>query len=450
MLPTVPLISIVGAGPAGFYTAEALLQALPGCRVHLFERSAAPHGLVRYGVAPDHQKLKQVASVFDGIAAHERLHLHAGIEIGRDLSMAELQACSHAVVLCHGAALGRSLGIQGESLPQVFSSADFVGWYNGHADHVHHEPDLAVASAAIVGNGNVALDVCRLLARGFDDLAVSDIPQRMLQSFRQRGLREVHLLGRGAPGGVKFTFKELRQLADLPNVRIRVPQAGEFTEADWDQADSPDARRVLQWLRAQACGPADAPATAPATAPPVTVNLWFHAAPAAFVGDGGLRGVRVRSALSGAEWEIPCGLAVTCVGFSSRAITGAPGSDTSGRMRHRAGQVLDEAGHEVPGLFVAGWAKRGPSGIIGTNRACGYETAATLLAALPALLERCPPPAADVDALLQSRRLPRLGHAEWCRLDAHERAQGSALGKPREKLLSLDDALRTLAAQAPA
>lgn len=446
MPPTEPRISIVGAGPSGFYVAEALLQALPDCRVHLFERSAAPHGLVRYGVAPDHQKLKQVAAVFDGIAAHERLRLHAGVEIGRDLSMADLRACSHAVVLCHGAALGRSLGIPGEDLPQVFGSADFVGWYNGHADHVHHGPDLAVASAAIVGNGNVALDVCRLLVRSFDDLAASDIPQPMLQSFRRRGIREVHLLGRGAPGGVKFTFKELRQLADLPNVRIRLPQAGEFTEAQWDQADSPEARRVLQWLRAQhAAGPGDVPDAAdPASAPLLTVNLWFHAAPAAFVGDGALRGVRVRSPVSGAEWEVPCGLAVTCVGFASRAVAGAPGSDASGRMRHRAGQVLDEEGREVPGLFVAGWAKRGPSGIIGTNRACGYETAATLQAALPELLGRCPSPSADVDALLQSRRLPRLGHAEWCRLDAHERAQGAALGKPREKLLSLDDALRIL------
>lgn len=445
MPSTEPLISIVGAGPSGFYVAEALLQALPACRVHLFERSAAPHGLVRYGVAPDHQKLKQVASVFDGIAAHERLRLHAGVEIGRDLDMAELRACSHAVVLCHGAALGRSLGIPGETLPQVRSSAEFVGWYNGHADHVHHGPDLGVASAAIVGNGNVALDVCRLLVRDFEDLATSDIPQQMLQSFRRRGIREVHLLGRGAPGGVKFTFKELRQLADLPNVRIRVPQASEFTEAMWDRADSPEARRVLQWLRAQPSGPVDAQSSC--TAPHLTVNLWFHAAPTAFVGDGALRGVRVRSALSGAEWEIPCGLAVTCVGFSSHAIAGAPGFDTSGRMRHRAGQVLDEAGHEVPGLFVAGWAKRGPTGIIGTNRACGYETAATLVAALPGLLERMPQPAIDADALLQSRDLPKLGYAEWCRLDAHERAQGTALGKPREKLLSLDDALRTLAAQ---
>jgi ferredoxin--NADP+ reductase len=440
-----PVISIVGAGPAGFYVAEALLQALPGGRLHLFERAAAPHGLVRYGVAPDHQKLKQVAAVFDGIAGHARLQLHAGVEIGRDLALDALRAGSHAVVLTHGAALGRRLGIAGESLPQVFSAAAFVGWYNGHAEHAGLAPDLAVDSAAIVGHGNVALDVCRLLVRSFDDLAVSDIPQPMLQAFRQRGIREVHLLGRGGPGSMKFTFKEFRQLADLPNVRIRLPQADSFTEAMWEQADSPDARRVLQWLRAQRDVPVDA------TDGRLTVNLWFHATPAAFVGAGTLRGVRLRSGLgAGQDVEIACGIAVTCVGFASRAIPGAPGCNAAGHLHHRAGQVLDEAGHAVPGLFVAGWAKRGPSGIIGTNRACGDETAATLLATLPALLQGPPPQATDFGALLQSRGIATFGHASWCLLDAHERAQGAALGKPREKLLSLDDALRTLATLAPA
>lgn len=433
-----PVISIVGAGPAGFYVAEALLQALPEGQVHLFERAAAPHGLVRYGVAPDHQKLKQVAAVFEGIAGHERLLLHAGVEIGRDIGMDALRAGSHAVVLTHGAALGRSLGIAGEALPQVFSSAAFVGWYNGHADHTGVAPDLTVASAAIVGNGNVALDVCRLMVRAFDDLAVSDIPQPMLQAFRRRAIREVHLLGRGTPGGVKFTFKEFRQLADLPNVRIRLPQAGTFTEAVWAQADSPDARRVLQWLRAQHEKPQEAPDDR------LTVNLWFDATPAAFVGEGALRAVQLRSG-TGATWEIPCGIAVTCVGFACRAIAGVPGCTAAGRMRHRAGQVQDEDGRDMPGLFVAGWAKRGPSGIIGTNRACGDETAATLVQALPALLQNAPPLDSDFGALLQARGIPTFGHAAWQLLDAHEKSEGAALGKPREKLLSLDDALRTLA-----
>ncbi|WP_156374516.1 hypothetical protein [Pseudorhodoferax sp. Leaf274] len=445
-----PVISIVGAGPAGFYVAEALLQALPDCQLHLFERAAAPHGLVRYGVAPDHQKLKQVAAVFEGIAGHARLRLHAGVEVGRDLGLDELRAGSHAVVLTHGAALGRSLGIAGEALPQVFSSAAFVGWYNGHADHARLAPDLAVDSAAIVGNGNVALDVCRLLVRAYDDLAVSDIPQPMLQAFRQRRIRAVHLLGRGAPGGVKFTFKEFRQLADLPNVRVRLPQAAAFTDAMWEQADGPDARRTLQWLRAQHDKP-QAPGDAADTR--LTVNLWFHATPAAFVGTDRLQAVRVRMGMGtgvGAEREIPCGLAVTCVGFASRAIAGAPGGDAAGRMRHRAGQVLDEAGGAVPDLFVAGWAKRGPSGIIGTNRACGDETTATLVAALPALLAQAAPRTTDFGALLQSRGIAVFGHAGWRLLDAHEQGRGAALGKPREKLLSLDDALRTLATLAPA
>lgn len=432
-----PVVAIVGAGPAGFYVAEALLQSLPDAQVHMFERTAAPHGLVRYGVAPDHQKLKQVAAVFDGIAGHERFKLYAGVDVGRDLGLSELRARSHAVVLTTGAALGRPLGVPGESLPQVFSSAAFVGWYNGHADHAGLQPDLTADSAVIVGNGNVALDVCRLMVRAFDDLAASDIPQPMLETFRQRGIREVHLLGRSAPGAVKFTFKEFRQLADLPNVRIRLPQAADFTPAMWEQAASPDAKRVLQWLRAEQERPVDAADDR------LTVNLWFNVAPTAFVGEQTLQEVRVRSS-GGDAFAIPAGIAVTCVGYACRPIADAPGYDAAGAMRHRAGQVLDEGGHDEAGLFVAGWAKRGPTGIIGTNRACGYETAATLVAALPALMDAAPTLASDFGRLLDARGIVRLGHADWQRLDAHEKDRGAALGKPREKLLSLDEALHVL------
>lgn len=434
-----PAIAVVGAGPAGFYVAEALLQSLPDCSVHMFERTATPHGLVRYGVAPDHQKLKQVAAVFEGIASHERLRLYAGVDIGRHLSLSELRARSHAVVLTNGAALGRSLGVPGESLLQVFNSASFVGWYNGHADHAGLRPDLATDSAVIVGNGNVALDVCRLMVRAFDDLAASDIPQRMLETFRKRGIREVHMLGRGAPGAVKFTFREFRQLADLPNVRIRLPQAAAFTQAMWEQAASPDAKRVLQWLRAEQERQVD---TADGR---LTVNLWFNVAPIGFVGERTLQSVRVRST-EDQEFEIPCGIAVTCVGYVCRPIAGAPGYNATGAMHHRAGQVLDEGERDEAGLFVAGWAKRGPSGIIGTNRACGYETAATLVAALPALMEAAPTRASDFGALLDARGIATLDHADWCLLDAHEKDRGAALGKPREKLLSLEDALQVLSA----
>lgn len=439
-IPAKPVIAVVGAGPAGFYAAEALLQALPECRVHLIERGAAPHGLVRYGVAPDHQKLKQVAAVFDGIAGHERLRLHAGVDVGGNVSLDDIRARSHAVVLATGAPVGRSLGVPGEALQQVFSSAAFVGWYNGHADHTGTRPDLAVQSAVIVGNGNVALDVCRLMVRAYDDLAASDIPQPMLEVFRTRRIREVHLLGRGGPGAVKFTFKEFRQLADLPNVRIRAPQAAGFTETQWEQAAGPDAQRFLKWLRA------DSTREQPDPEGRTTVNLWFHLAPEAFLGDGRLGEVRVRSTAGGEStgFGIPCGIAVTCVGFSSRPLQGLPAADASGALGHRGGQVVGIDGHGLGGMFVAGWAKRGPSGIIGTNRACACETVAALVASLPALMASRPALAGDFESLFRARGIRSLGHADWQRLDAQECAWGEALGKPREKHLSMADALRTL------
>lgn len=243
----VPSIAIVGAGPSGFYVAEAQLRGLPDCHIQMVERSHSPHGLVRYGVAPDHQKLKQVASVFESIAQDPRLTIYAGIDVGTDLTLDKLRACSHAVVLTTGSTQGRRLDVPGESLGQVFSSACFVGWHNGHPDHAALAPDLAVERAAVVGHGNVSLDVARLLVRAHDDLKITDIPEPMLSAFQDCRVREVHLLGRGGPGSVKFTFKEFRQLVDLPNVQIRVPQDCNWTDAHWVKENtSADALRIVQ------------------------------------------------------------------------------------------------------------------------------------------------------------------------------------------------------------
>ncbi len=238
-------IAIVGSGPAGYYTAEAAQKQWGDTvRVDIFDSQPVPFGLIRTGVAPDHQAIKGVSRRYEATARLGNVRFVGNVMLGRDVSVAELQDLYDAVILATGAPHDRRLGLPGEDLANVFGSAAFVGWYNGHAEHAGLAPDLAVDSAAIVGHGNVALDVCRLLVRSFDDLAVSDIPQPMLHAFRQRGIREVHLLGRGGPGSMKFTFKEFRQLADLPNVRIRLPQADSFTEAMWEQADSPDARMM--------------------------------------------------------------------------------------------------------------------------------------------------------------------------------------------------------------
>ena len=442
-----PTFAIVGAGPSGFYSAEALLRAVPDCEIHIIERTATPHGLVRYGVAPDHQKLKQVTAVFDEIASGDRVFLHAGVDVGTDVTLAEIRAHCDAVVLATGSAVGRPVGVRGESLRQVFTSAAFVGWYNGHPDHAALAPDLAVSSAVIVGNGNVSLDVCRLLVRALDDLEVSDIPEPMLKEFRGRRIREVHMLGRGGPGGVKFTFKEFRQLTDLPNVRICMPQLGTLGDNDWARVGGPDAVRVVQWLKANAM------AVAPSTDDDgrLVVNLWFNVVPAEFLGEGKVSAVIVRPSASReraadeAAITIPCGMAVSCVGFSCKRLAGVPAYSDTGIIENHAGQVLGTDGRELAGLFVAGWAKRGPTGIIGTNRADADATVQSLLKRLPRLLDDSKSRSGgDLWTLFKQRGIRTLTHADWRVLDRVEKTRGEARGKPREKLLSIDEARAAL------
>ncbi len=424
-------IAIVGSGPSGFYAAEALLRAVPACRIDMIERLPTPHGLVRYGVAPDHQKLKQVAAVFDTIAQDPRLTLYAGIRVGEHVSLQELRSHYHAVILATGSAAGRRLGVPGETLAGVHSSAEFVGWYNGHPEHVALQPGLTGSAALVIGNGNVSLDVCRMLVRPFDDLRASDIPESMLQTFKQRGVREVHMVGRGAATATKFTFKEFRQLADLPNVQIRVPQAAHWSDEDWNGAGTDDSLRVARWLHANARDSVQADGR-------IVVNFWFEAAPAAFCGDqrvGSVTFTGVNRA-PGLPDALRCSLAVTCIGYEARPLEGVPHDPRTGTVLHRQGQVLDGHGAECAGLFIVGWAKRGPTGIIGTNRADGYETAQAVAERLPGLATQIRPDAPTLDTLLADRRISPLTYRQWLQVDRWERERGARLGKPREKVLS--------------
>ena len=433
-----PRIAVVGSGPSGFYTVEALLRSIPDCRIDMIERLPMPHGLVRYGVAPDHQKLKQVAATFDMIALDPRFALYGGIRIGEDVSLQNLMDRYHAVVLATGSAVGRTLGVPCESLPQVYSSAEFVSWYNGHPDHVSLRPDLRGSSAAVIGNGNVALDVCRLLVRSFDDLRASDIPAPMLSSFEQRGVRQVHMIGRSAVTATKFSFKVFRQLADLPGVQIRVPQALHWHGDMWCGAASDDAARVAQWLRANAC---DATPTQD-----IVVNFWFDAVPTAFLGEHRVAGVALESArqIAAVPKVLTCDLAVSCIGYDSQPPGGVPIDPRTGRVRHCSGQVVDADGVDVAGLFVAGWIKRGPTGVIGTNRVDGIETARALVQRLAQLVERIPADAPSLEPLLDARSVAPISYEHWLELDRWEKGRGALLGKPREKLLSTPEAIEVL------
>ncbi len=438
-------IAIVGSGPAGFYTAEALLRALADCRVDMFERLPMPHGLVRYGVAPDHQKLKQVTLVFDRIADDPRFTLHAGVDVGRDIEMAALRQRFDAVVVATGNGIGRRLGVPGESLPNVLGSVAFVGWYNGHPDHVGTAVDLAVDSAVVVGLGNVALDVCRLLALPLAGLRASDMPQPVQDAFARRAVRTIHVVGRGAVTATRFTFKEFRELVELPGVSVHLPQAAAWPEAAFTPLQDEEAARVAQWLQAHALRSIASVGGA------IDIHFWFHAEPCEIAGSTAARGLRLlpardaAAAFGNAPGAIAAGLVVTCIGYRPDPLQGVPVDPASGTIGHRRGQVLDRDRQAVPGLFVSGWAKRGATGVIGTNRADGYETAETMIAALPDLLRGRPArPEPGLAALFDKRRLQALSYPQWRVLDRHERDRGAALGKPREKLLTRGEALAVL------
>ena len=356
----------------------------------------------------------------------------AGVEVGSDVSLAELRERYHVVVLATGSPMGRELGIPNECLAQVFTSAQFVGWYNGHPDYAALRPDLSGPTAVVIGNGNVSLDVCRLLAEPLDELRASDIPEPMMRAFECRGVREIHVIGRGRVTATKFTFKEFRQLVEHPAVSVRVPQASQWSDAAWSDPASDDAHRVAQWLRTNAGRHDDAGK--------VNINFWFDTLPTGFSGEHCVSAVSLsdRAGESPPPQCLPCSMAVTCIGFEMHSIAGLPGDRRRGALPHRSGQVLSCEGDAIAGLFATGWAKRGPTGVIGTNRADGYETVQAMSAQMRGLTARRLV-SEPLDDLLASRGVEPVSYPQWLQIDRWERDRGAKLGKPREKALSASE-----------
>jgi ferredoxin--NADP+ reductase len=374
-------IAVVGSGPAGFYAADALLRAAVPASVDLFERLPVPFGLVRYGVAPDHQGIKRVQVAFERTATLPGFRFFGNVEVGRDLSVPELLAGYHAVVVATGAALDRSLDIPGEDLVGSYAATSFVGWYNGHPDFVDLKFALAAERAVVVGMGNVALDVARVLLRDRAELAKTDISDAALAALRESPVREVVLLGRRGPAQAAFDQGELEAIGDLPGVGIEVDGEVSFT----DEADLPPAaRKNLAYLaRLKLAGPGDKPRR---------LKLRFLASPVELLGeDGRVRALRVednrlvgagphiRAEPTGKVWELAAGLVIRSVGYRGAATPGLPFEAKRNVIPSSAGRVTDLAGEPQPGLYTAGWIKRGPSGLIGTNKADSKETVDLLL-----------------------------------------------------------------------
>jgi ferredoxin/flavodoxin---NADP+ reductase len=434
-------VAVVGSGPAGFYAADALLRAAPPAQVDLFERLPTPFGLVRYGVAPDHQSIKRVQVAFERTAALPGFRYLGNVEVGRDLSVDELLRGYHAVLVATGAALDRRLEIPGENLEGSYAATSFVGWYNGHPDFVDLRFSLAAERAVVVGMGNVALDVARILLHDRDELAKTDISEHALEALRASPVREVVLLGRRGPAQAAFDQGELEAIADLPNVALQVDGDVSFA----DEADLPaPARKNLAYLaRLRLEGPA---------AKPRLLKLRFLASPVEVLGAAGrvraLRvednvlvgsGPHVRAEPTGKVWELETGLLIRSVGYRGAALPGLPFDAKRNVIPSSAGRVTTISGEPQAGLYVSGWIKRGPSGLVGTNKADSKETVDLLLRDREALLARkC---SLAVDELLAIRRTKVVTFADYQRIDAAEKARGAERGKVRDKLTRVPDML---------
>jgi len=439
-------VAIVGAGPSGFYAAAALLKALPGVEIDIIDALPTPYGLIRGGVAPDHQSTKGVSRAFARTARDPRVRFHGNVELDRDVSLAELRAAYDAVVLAIGMARDRNLEIPGAGLAGVFGAASFVGWYNGHPDFRDLDPDLDTTAACVIGNGNVAIDVARVLLKTAAEMADSDLADHAAAAIRAAPLRDVYLIGRRGPVQAKFTNKELTEMGTLADCAAVVDptQLPDEVSGEMPARDRRLAEKNLATLKGFAAG---APDDGPNAVKTKRVHFVFYAKPDAVLGEGRCTALRLertriedgRAVGTGEFFEVPCGLVVPAIGYSMAPVAGLTLDAASGAIANRDGRV-------DPGLYVVGWAGRGPSGVIGTNKAGGDRIAELIQVDFPQGSDRSSggkPGRAVLERLLTERGLRRVGFADWERIDTAEVAAAPS-GAPRRKLTRIADMLAIL------
>jgi ferredoxin--NADP+ reductase len=446
-------VAIIGSGPAGFYAAEQLLTAKDvDVTVDLFERLPTPWGLVRFGVAPDHPKIKAVTRRYEKTAGMEGFRFFGNVEVGRDVSVEELKAHYHVVLYAFGAAGDRRLGIPGEELEGSHSSTEFVAWYNGHPDFCDYEFDLTATTVVVVGNGNVALDVARMLALPRETLARTDVADHALDALDGSSIEEVVVLGRRGPAQAAFTTPELIELSELAAADVIVdPGHMELDAASERMVEEADAqtKKKIEVLRGYAASEPHGHER--------RIVLRFFASPLELVGSERVEGVRVgrtelveqedgslRAIVTEAEELIPAQLVFRSVGYRGIPLEGVPFDERSATIPNDRGRVLDApGGTQQPGEYVSGWIKRGPSGIIGTNKKDSQETVDALLEDVAA--GKLPEPFVTdpnaIEALLTERVPDHITYAHWQAIDAAERGAGEPHGRPRVKLTRIEHLL---------
>ena len=429
-------IAIIGSGPAGYYTAEAAQKQWGDeVRVDVFDMLPVPYGLIRTGVAPDHQSIKGVAKRFEGTNSLENVRFVGNVTIGEDVTIAELQDLYDAVVLATGAPNDKPAGVPGEGLGNVFGSAALVGWYNGHPQFAKLNPDLSGRHAVVIGNGNVALDVARILAKTTGEFTGSDIVAHALHALQKSKIEQVTILGRRGPHQIAMTPKELGELGHLDRACPRVDPADLPAEDD-DLFLEPGQRKSVGHLRGFAAIPEAFRADKP-----VEIEFDFFASPKAILGEGQVTGVEVertqldsegRASGTGETYVVPASLVVTCIGYKSSPIPGVPFEESAGRFANDEGRIL-------PGLYCVGWARRGPSGTIGTNRPDGFGVVEKIGEDIGAGAGKAG--RAGFDKLAELRKLDVVTFRDWKKIELAENARARD-GSPREKFVDVGEMIR--------
>lgn len=453
--PENPLrIAVIGSGPSGFYAAEHLFKTLgAGVRVDMIERLPTPYGLVRGGVAPDHPKIKSVTKVYEKTAARPEFAFYGNVEFGKDLTLDDLKRCYHGVIFAVGAQTDKALGIPGEELPGSHAATEFVAWYNGHPDYRERSFDLSVERAVVVGVGNVAMDVARILARTCAELTGTDIASYALDALDLSKVREIVVLGRRGPAQAAFTPAELKELGEMTDAEVIVaPEdaAIDPLSAEWlATANDRDAEKNLALLKTYS--------EQPVQGKPRRIVFKFLASPLEIKGDGRVQSVVIgRNTLvkrddgslaakaTGQTEEIPAGLIFRSVGYRGVALPGVPFDERAGTFPNREGRVLDAPGGQPVGaLYAVGWIKRGPSGIIGTNKPDSIETVERLLEDMRAGA-LWSPESASIKEELAKRGTFVVDFHDWLTLDAREIENGAKAGRPRVKFTTIPDMLAVL------
>jgi len=450
--PERPLrVAIVGSGPSGFYSAEALLKHEINIKVDMFDKLPVPFGLVRYGVAPDHQKIKNVTKVFEKTASNPKFSFFGNVTVGKNISVFELNKFYDAVIFAYGAESDRQLGINGEDLVGSYTATEFVAWYNGHPDFQDHHFDFSHEIAVIVGNGNVAMDVARILCKTPEELKGTDINQNALDVLAESKIKEVHVYGRRGPVQASFTAPEIKEMGELTDCYPVIdPKDLELNESSLKELEDPaNAGRkknyeIMQHFLS------------------ITPNgrkrkfvLHFGRSPVEIIGKGRVQKARfeinkmtgdpnkqkVRG--TGKFEEIDCGIFFRSVGYVGLPIKGLPFSAQAGVVPNQSGRVMDSE-QIFTGWYVAGWIKRGATGIIGTNKPDAEDTVKSLFEDLEHLNPCEVPSSEELLKFLKDREVRVVTFDDWKKIDAAEIERGAKLGKPREKFSRVTGMLSTI------